>query len=169
MSLYIPTFIANENFTPAKVNPRMFFYNGKKSITPGFKFGGWTSATGQSSNHQDYTQFPYFDHYQGSPDPTSNSESLLFFNEPTAYGQLPSDTLFSKYWEKYIQLLYNPKTRFVECEAQIPFAVYVKLELNDVIIFKGTHYHLRAVNDYNLKTGDCKLQLLGPIISDTLS
>ena len=169
MALYIPTFIANENFTPAKVNPRMFFYNGKKSITPGIKFGGWTTAAGSSSNYQDYTQFPYFDHYQGSPDPTSNSESLLFFNEPTAYGQIPSDTLFTKYWEKYIQLLYNPKTRFVECDAQIPFAEYIKLELNDVVIFKGTHYHLRAVNDYNLKTGDCKLQLLGPIISDTLT
>jgi hypothetical protein len=169
MALYIPTFIANESFTPAKVNPRMFFYNGLKVNTPGFKFGGWTSDIGDSSNYQNYTSFPYFDHYQGNTDPTSDSESLLFFNEPTAYGQIPSDTLYTKYWEKYIQLLYNPKTRFVECEAQIPFGEYIRLELNDVVIFKGTHYHLRAINDYNLKSGDCKLQLLGPIISDTLT
>jgi hypothetical protein len=40
--LYVPTFVADDKFTPAKVNPRMFFYNGKKSISPGFKFGGWT-------------------------------------------------------------------------------------------------------------------------------
>jgi hypothetical protein len=124
---------------------------------------------GSSTNYQDYTQFPYFDHYSGDPDPTSDSESLLFFNENTAYGSLPTDTLFTKYWSTYIELLYNPKTRFVECEAVIPFADYVNLELNDVVIFKGTHYHLRAVNDYNLKTGECKLELLGPIISDTLS
>lgn len=167
--LYIPTFIADQNFTPAKVNPRMFFYNGKKSITPGFAFGGWTSSSGTTSNFQIYTQFPYFDHYSGNTDPNQSSESLLFFNEPTAYGTLPTDTLYTKYWSKYIELLYNPKTRFVECEAVLPFKDYIKLELNDVVIFKGTHYHLRAINEYNLKTGECKLQLLGPIISDTLT
>lgn len=170
--LYIPTFIANENFTPAKVNPRIFFYNGKKSISPGFVFGGWNSSGGGSSTYTTYTEFPYFDHYSGSAastDPDSNSESLLFFNEPTAYGSLPTNNLYTNYWSKYIELLYNPKTRFIECEAVIPFAEYINMELNDVVLFKGTHYHLRAINNYNLKTGECKLQLLGPIISDTLS
>lgn len=170
--LYIPTFISNENFEPAKVNPRYFFYNGKKSISPGFTFGGWSDSSGTSTSYSSYTQFPYFDHYSGSAgstDPDANSESLLFFNEPTAYGTLPTDTLYTKYWETYLELLYNPKTRFVECEAVIPFAEYIKMELNDIVLFKGTHYHLRAINDYNLKTGECKLQLLGPIIDDSLS
>jgi hypothetical protein len=34
--------------------------------------------------------------------------------------------------------------------------------------FRGNYYHLRAINDYNLSTGECKLQLIGPLISDTL-
>jgi hypothetical protein len=41
------------------------------------------------------------------------------------------------------------------------------MELNDVINWRGNYYHLRAINDYNLKTGECKIQLLGPIIADT--
>jgi len=170
--LYIPTFISNENFDPAKVNPRFFFYNGKKSISPGFYFGGYDNAAGSSVSLNQYSQFPYFDHYSGSAgstDPNQDSESLLFFNEPTAYGTIPTNNLYTKYWSTYIQLLYNPKTRFVECEAVIPFAEYINMELNDIVLFKGNHYHLRAINDYNLKTGECKLQLLGPIISDTLT
>ena len=94
--LYIPTFIANENFDPAIINPRIFFYNGKRNVTPGFAFGGWTDSSGNSSNYQLRTQFPYFDHYSGSAgstDPDENSESLLFFNEQTAYGSLPTQTL----------------------------------------------------------------------------
>lgn len=169
--LYIPTFIANENFEPAIINPRLFFYNGLKDISPSYWFGGWTSAGGNSSNYQTNSQFPYFDHYSsGSVDetPDSTSESLLFFNEGTAYGSLPTDTLYTKYWDTYIELLYNPKTRFIECEANLPFGLFIKLKLNDIILFKGSHFHLRAINDYNLKTGDCKLQLLGPIIKDSL-
>jgi hypothetical protein len=43
------------------------------------------------------------------------------------------------------------------------------MALNDVVNFKGNYYHLRAINDYSLKTGECTLQLLGPIIRDTIS
>jgi hypothetical protein len=42
------------------------------------------------------------------------------------------------------------------------------MELNDIVNFKGNYYHLRAINDYSLKTGKCNLQLLGPIIADAL-
>jgi hypothetical protein len=166
--LYIPTFVADSNFKPAIIQPRIFFYNGKKSITPGFKFGGWTDNTGLSSFNSNYTQFPYFDHYSGATDPTPDSESLLFYNEDTAYGTIPNETLYSKYWEKYISLLYNPRTRYIECEAVISFTYYVNLELNDIISYRNKKYHLRAINDYNLKTGECKLQLLGPILGDSL-
>ena len=168
--LYIPTLIANENFDPAIVNPRIFFYNGLKTISPSIAIGTITTdrfSTGTLSTNV----FPYFDHYSsGSVDetPDSTSESLLFFNEGTAYGSLPTDTLYTKYWDTYIELLYNPKTRFIECEANLPFSLFISLKLNDIILFKGSHYHLRAINNYNLKTGDCKLQLLGPIIEDSL-
>jgi hypothetical protein len=168
--LYIPTFISNENFDPATVNPRLFFYNGLKTQSPSIvlsritedRFSQFVGRPGH---------FPYFDHYSsGSVDetPDSTSDSLLFFNEATAYGSLPTNTLYTNYWSTYIELLYNPKTRYIECEANLPFSLYTSLKLNDIILFKGSHYHLRAINDYNLKTGDCKIQLLGPIISDSL-
>jgi hypothetical protein len=168
--LYIPTFISNENFDPATINPRVFFYNGLKTISPSFVL----SRISEDRNGQFVARpghFPYFDHYSsGSVDetPDSTSDSLLFFNEATAYGSLPTDTLYTKYWSTYIQLLYNPKTRFIECEANLPFSMFINLKLNDIVLFKGSHFHLRALNDYNLKTGDCKLQLLGPIIKDSL-
>ena len=77
--------------------------------------------------------------------------------------------MVSEYWDKYLALLYNPRTRLVEASAVIPFGDYVDLELNDIVEFRGSYYHLRAINNYNLKTGQCDLQLLGPIIGDTIS
>lgn len=169
--IYIPTIIADENFKPAVVSPRQFFYNGKKSVNRSWYFGGLDPLNPGTYLYTPYSTFPYMDHYSGSASdviPDSNSESLLFFNEETAYGSIPTENLYTKYWETYISLLYNPKTRFIECSAVIPFAVYANLKLNDIVVFKSRHYHLRAINEYDLKSGECKLQLLGPIIADSL-
>jgi hypothetical protein len=40
------------------------------------------------------------------------------------------------------------------------------MELNDIVNFRGNYWHLRAINDYSLKTGECNLQLVGPVIPD---
>lgn len=173
--MYIPTFISNAAFESARVRPRLFFYNGKVETTP-YSIGGYRTPAGFSSTIYDEGEFPYVDHYSTGSQasgtynrfPDAGSDSTLFFNENPAYGTTPTGSLYSEYWSKYISLLYNPKTRLIECAAVIPFATYVDLELNDIIFFRGNHYHLRAINQYNLKTGECQLQLLGPIISDSL-
>jgi hypothetical protein len=43
------------------------------------------------------------------------------------------------------------------------------MELNDLVQFRGNYYHLRAINDYDLTTGECLVQLLGPVIGDAVS
>ncbi len=116
------------------------------------------------------SKFPYFDNYNvvtGSF-PTAGSKSLLFNNEAVAYGALPSSSLFLEYWDSYVSLLYNPKTRLINCSAIIPLADYFKMELNDIVEWRGNYYHLRAINNYNLSNGECQLQLLGPILGDIM-
>ena len=163
----IPTFVTDEEFTPTKVNPRLFFYNG---LIDSAEYRV-SALTGPDSRFV-YTenQIPYFDHYsvESGTFPTSDSNSLLFFNESPAYGSIPQNTLFTQYWSKYIELLYNPRTRLIECSGIIPLADYIDLELNDIIEWRGNHYHLRAVNNYNLETGECDMELLGPIIDDAI-
>jgi hypothetical protein len=60
--------------------------------------------------------------------------------------------------------LYNPRTRLINAAAIIPIADYFNMELNDIVSFRGNMYHLRAINDFNLTTGECSIQLLGPIL-----
>ncbi len=162
--IYIPTYISNATYSPARVLPRIFFYNGQVECEPFFIKNETNLAIAQNA-------FPYFDNYNvvSGSFPTDGSKSLLLNNEPVSYGSLPSASLYTEYWEKYISLLYNPKTRLLNCSAIIPLADYVKMELNDIVNFRGNYYHLRAINDYSLKTGECNLQLLGPIITDTFS
>jgi hypothetical protein len=133
----------------------------------------WIESGSLTTSGVTYQQnaFPYFDNYSvvtGSF-PTTDSLSLLFNNENASYGQIPTGSLYTEYWEKYVSLLYNPKTRLVNCSAIIPLKDYFEMELNDIVNFRGNYFHLRAINDYSLKDGSCTLQLLGPIISDTFS
>lgn len=166
--IYIPTYISDASFNPSRVLPRLFFYNGLVDCEEYYIESGSLTQSGVT---QVQTAFPYFDNYNvvSGSFPTQASLSLLFNNEAASYGTIPSGSLYTNYWEKYITLLYNPKTRLLNCSAIIPLADYVKMELNDVVNFRGNYYHLRAINDYSLKDGTCNLQLLGPIIADTFS
>jgi hypothetical protein len=157
--ILIPTFISSEAYAPARVLPHIYFYNGLKDCERYYMQSG--------SGFVAKNQFPYFDNYSGETTTTS-SLSLLFYNEQAAYGTAPSQSLYSQYWAKYVELLYNPRTRLISAEAIIPLADYFHMELNDIVQFRGNYYHLRAINDYNLANGECSLQLLGPILDDAL-
>jgi len=168
--LYIPTYIGSPTYQPARVLPRIFFYNGlvdcQAYFLQGFQFGV-TNAIAPT----EFTAFPYFDNYNvitGSF-PTTDSKSLLFNNEGAAYGFEPTENLYTEYWSRYIDLLYNPHTRLLNCSAIIPLADYFNMELNDIVQWRGNYYHLRAINNYSLKNGTCDLQLLGPILNDIIS
>lgn len=166
--IYIPTYISDQNYQPSRVLPRLLYYNGLVDCEGWYLESGSLTDSGTTIQQ---TSFPYFDNYNvvtGSF-PTANSDSLLFNNENPVYGELPTGSLYSNYWDTYVSLLYNPKTRLLSCKAIIPLADYVKMELNDIVNFRGNYYHLRAINNYSLKTGECNLQLLGPIIPDSIS
>jgi hypothetical protein len=162
--IFIPTYISDQNYNPTRVQPRLLYYNGQVDCE------SYYLVDGNNVTHQT-TTFPYFDNYSassGSQFPTTGSKSLLFFNEQASYGSTPTNSLFSEYWSNYVNLLYNPRTRLVNASAIIPLAEYFDMELNDIVEFRGNYYHLRAINDYNLKNGECKIQLLGPILNDAL-
>ena len=170
IQIFIPTYINSADYSPARVQPRLLFYNGKLECEPywieGYS-GGVTSSVAQTQ----LTSFPYFDNYNvvSGSFPTTGSLSLLYNNETAVYGSAPTVNLYTQYWQKYVQLLYNPVTRLLNCSAIIPLADYFHMELNDIVQFRGNYYHLRAINEYNVKNGECKLQLLGPVIPDTIS
>lgn len=153
-TIFIPTYISSVDYAPARVLPRIFFYNSTKECET------YYIASGSEVYAQE--RFPHFDNYSGT-ESTTGSLSLLFFNEEAAYGTAPTASLYNTYWEDYVELLYNPRTRMVNMKAIIPLAAYFDMELNDLVNFRGNTYHLRAINNYNLNTGECDVQLLGPV------
>ena len=164
--IYIPTYISDQTYNPCRVQPRLLFFNGMIDCESYYIESA--SAFGGVSIEQ--TAFPYFDNYNvvSGSFPTTDSKSLLFYNETAVYGEVPDESLYSTYWTNYVQLIYNPRTRLLNASTIIPLADYFKMELNDIVELRGNYYHLRAINDYNLKNGECRVQLLGPILPDVI-
>jgi len=73
--LYIPVFINSADYKPARVLPRLYFYNGQVDCESWY-------ISNENNSAQIQTAFPYFDHYNvsGSQFPTTTSKSLLFNN-----------------------------------------------------------------------------------------
>lgn len=166
--IYIPTFISDATYAPSRVLPHVYFYNGLVECEEWYFESGSLTTSGVVKTQ---TSFPYFDNYNivtGSF-PTDTSLSLLFNNEAAVYGTTPTGSLYSDYWNEYVSLLYSPVTRLINASAIIPFAEYIKLNLNDIIEWRSNMYHLRAINDYSVKTGECTVQLLGPILEGALN
>ena len=171
--IYIPTYIGDQSYAPARVQPRLLYYNDEVGCEQYHLqgFTGYSTSSAWTIEKPSITRFPYFDNYSvvSGSFPTAGSKSLLFYNEQTVYGTPPSSSLYSQYWESYVTLLYNPRTRLLNASAVIPLADYIEMELNDIVNFRGVDYHLRAINDYNLSTGECNIQLLGPILQGSLN
>jgi hypothetical protein len=172
--MWIPYYIADDKYTPARVLPRLYFYNGLVESQK-YWIEGYQAST-SSVAVSDFYSYPYFDNYStgslngtASIYPQLDSLSLLYNNEQAVWGTTPTGSLISDYWATYLSLLYNPRTRLVDATAVIPLAQYFDLELNDIAQFRGNYYHVRAINDYNITTGECNVQMLGPIISDTIA
>ena len=166
----IPLYIGDQNYAPTQVFPRVMFNNGMISSSRYFIEGQFSPANRTVVANAE-TVYPYFDNYNvvtGSY-PTTGSRSLLFNNETSTLGSIPQESLISEYWSTYLNLLYNPRTRLVNATAVIPLAKYFDMELNDLVQFRGNYYHLRAINDYDITTGECLVQLLGPVIGDAVS
>ena len=166
----IPLYIGDQNYRPTQVFPRMLFNNGMISSSQYF-IEAQFSAANRTVIANNQNAYPYFDNYNvvtGSF-PTTGSRSLLFNNETATLGSTPQNSLIDTYWSKYLNLIYAPNTRLVNASAVIPLAKYFDMELNDLVQFRGNYYHLRAINDYDLTTGECLVQLLGPVISDAVS
>ena len=164
--IFIPTLISSVDYQPVRTLPHIYFYNGLKESEPYF-IQHYPSGSTSSVQTSVQNAFPYVDYYDGLI-PSTGSNSLLFFNEQAVYGETPTASLYTQYWDTYVSLLYNPRTRLFKASAIIPLADYFQMELNDIVQWRGNYYHLRAINDYNLKDGTCNIELLGPIIRDAV-
>jgi len=97
-------------------------------------------------------------HTQGFVEPQYSTIFSEEFNEWD--GNLITNTLYTNYYEDYINSIFNIKRRNFNFTAKnVPFRIMTKLQLNDVIQVLNNYYRIDNYN-FNLLNGDVSLKLI---------
>jgi hypothetical protein len=83
-----------------------------------------------------------------------------FSTEPSAFNGVTIDnSLYSKYYNPYLQNLFNKKNRLTNVKALFPISLLTSLKLNDRLIIRDKRYVINEMK-VNLTTGDVDLSLI---------
>jgi hypothetical protein len=83
-----------------------------------------------------------------------------FSTEPSAFNGVTIDnSLYSKYYNPYLQNLFNKKNRLTNVKALFPISLLTSLKLNDRLIIRDKRYIINEMK-VNLTTGEVDLSLI---------
>lgn len=112
-----------------------------------------------ASSHQSILDY-WIPSNSRSLDPNVSSENLNFKAEVNEYSATVfSDTLFSKYYKKYISETFDPSRRLTKFKARLPMSFLLNFELNDLVIVFTRVYRINSIQT-NLSTGISNLELI---------
>lgn len=93
-------------------------------------------------------------------DANISEENIHFNAELNEFtGTAFTDTLFERYYKKYIQNIFNTRNRLLKITAQLPVGITQKLTLADTLVINNRKFYINSMN-INLSTGKAQLELI---------
>ena len=135
-----------------KARTRMLFYNGLQyinTIAHRWYLDGWTMS---ATDHFHY--YPLVSPYQEWPI-TPTSLNLNFANDIQYWGAVPGYndngyTLYTEYWSRYIESLYNKYSRRVTANFVLNNIDLNNFSFDDTIFVNGTYYRPEKIIDVQI-------------------
>ena len=93
-------------------------------------------------------------------DSAVSEENIHFNAELNEFtGTAFEDTLFKRYYERYITSVFNRRNRLTKVTSYLPVNILREIELNDTITINGRNYIINSMN-VNINTGKVEFELL---------
>lgn len=144
--------IADKELNPVNPKSHIFYNNivtvGSKPIKLSTSFGGLSVINGiiNTASHTLTFDLPQY--------------STIFSEEFNEWdGSIISNTLYSNYYQDYIESIFNIKRRSFNYKAILPLRLLLSLRLNDILKIKDNYFR---IDDFtlNLTTGETDLNLI---------
>jgi len=150
----IPSFAANgtevdtnhghTQLIPMKPKPRLLFWNGMK--TTGGTTWYYDDAPGGSPTSISMNTYPCATPY--SEFLTTPSTLNLNWNiESDFVGEILGESVYTRYWNSYIQDLYSPEARIMTAYFKIDAQDLRDLTFDDIIFIKDTYWRVQKIYD----------------------
>jgi hypothetical protein len=102
------------------------------------------------------TQYPPSSPFSGY---TTNSYSTAFGLEASLIGNMPKNSMYWMYWNRYLSRLYSSRSRIVIVDAVIPVGVWLNMKLNDNVAISGNYYKIQKIQ-YDLLSQKAVIELI---------
>ena len=83
-------------------------------------------------------------------------------------GDVNTNSLFSRFYQQYIEQSFNLKGRIIKISAQLPVSFILNYSVNDIIVINGQEYYINSLTT-NLATGKSELELIVKTLTYTNS
>jgi hypothetical protein len=152
----------DDDFSDFESNPRILFDNGVRTGSSGYGYQSpvQNHTTAQFSNETDYL---FFSHYERGTPLTGTEDKNYNFGtcQTLGFGPLPSETLYSEYWQPYIDDLYDNDTRQLKLKINLYPSDVSGFRFYDLIQIKNRLYRVNKINYKPGAMSDVELILLG--------
>jgi hypothetical protein len=150
--------------------------------------GWWVDAEGKTTLGKPYI---FFNRLIDSSSNTVTSSNLTSYNAPSNVssletagvgnhtlnfgseydeynGNVNTNSLFSRFYQQFIEQSFNLKGRIIKITAQLPESFILNYSVNDVIVINGKEYYLNSLST-NLTTGKSEIELIVKTLTYTNS
>ena len=145
--------------------------------------GWWVDDKGDTALGKPYI---FFNRVVDSSSYTVTSSHLTSYNAPSNVssdenhtlnfgaeydefnGDVNTNSLFSRFYQEYIQQTFNQNGRIIKVSAQLPVSFILNYSVNDIIVINGQEYYINSLTT-NLATGKSELELIVKTITYTNS
>lgn len=148
---------------PIKPKPRILFYDGLNSINT----DNWYLEDAAQNPPQSFSTVPVVSFSSQMPQGGPNNFNLLFEREtnwagaPSPYHPITGQDLYTRYWSRYVSLIYNKDSRRVSAYFVLDETDILNFAYNDVIYVEGVYYYVEKIYDAPLgKQSEVKVDLI---------
>jgi hypothetical protein len=145
--------------------------------------GWWVDDSGNTALGKPYI---FFNRVVDSSSYTVTSSHLTSYNAPSNVssdenhtlnfgaeydefnGDINTNSLFSRFYQQYIEQSFNLKGRIIKISAQLPVSFILNYTVNDIIVINGQEYYINSLTT-NLATGKSELELIVKTLTYTNS
>jgi hypothetical protein len=153
----------DDDFSDFESKPRILFDNGVHTGT--FAGYGYQSPVqnSTSANFDNQKEYLFFSHYERIVPFTGTEDKNYNFGscQTLGFGPIPSETLYSEYWQPYIDDLYDNDTRQLKLKINLYPSDVSGFRFYDLIQIKNRLYRVNKINYRPGAMSDVELILLG--------
>jgi hypothetical protein len=118
-------------------SPRILYNNGVKTLNYNYRVKDINGTT-------DIDEFLQFSHTDTVPS-TTGTKDFQFWSDQIAIGQSPTDNLFTRYWQPYINELYHPDTRIMTLRVNLNASDIAAFKFTDTVMIKNRSFRVNKI------------------------